>query len=393
MPPVKGSALYKESVRFDLFNDVFSITHLDEIMRQKDDANFAQLLNRLRIKKKDENLLQNDYDILFSCEVKSDDSEALHIFTRNVDVDRYNEFKLTNTCTNSLVIYAKDSIAKNSKKKNTKLPSSKHSFNCLPDKLCIGIGARVMMTKNVDTSDGMVNGAFGIVTHIITKPNNKFPLAIHVKFDNKEVGYKLRQQTPMLQDKESTPIYEEEEYSYDSEATQTQFPLKLAWACTVHKVQGLTVEKAVVSLRNVFQPGQAYVALNRVVSAKGLTIRDLNSDSIYCNENIEYALSKLPLFLPEKRAEEACKTNIIFFNIQGLRGNFKNLESDKRLMNADHICLVETWLHREEAEMFNINNYIFYSKVRSLCYNADNKYFFRNEEQRTWWNWFIFQTK
>ena len=179
----------------------------------------------------------------------------------------------------------------------------------------------------------------------------------------------------MLPDKESTPIYVQEETSNNSKAIRKQFPLKLAWACTVHKVQGLTVEKAVVSLRNVFQPGQAYVALSRVVSSKGLIIRDLNSDSIYCNENIECALSKMPLFLPVRNAEEEYTTSIILFNIQGLRGNIKNLECDKRLKNADYICLVETWLHEKEGETFNINDYVFYSKVRSACYNAKTKYF------------------
>ena len=171
LPPVKGSALYKESVGFDLFNDVFSITQLDEIMRQKGDAEFAQLLNRLRMKRKGDNLLQNDFDTLLSCEVKSDDSEALHIYTRNIDVDKYNEFKFKNTCKNSLIITAQDRLEKTDcKRQNTKLHSSKHSFNCLPDKLCIGIDGRVIMTMNVDTSDGLVNGAFGKVTHTVLLP-------------------------------------------------------------------------------------------------------------------------------------------------------------------------------------------------------------------------------
>ncbi|XP_069102242.1 uncharacterized protein [Argopecten irradians] len=68
LPPVKGKALYTRDIFYDLWNDNFSIVELEEIMRQKDDQEFANVLNQCRIKSKNETLNDNDMQMLSSRE-------------------------------------------------------------------------------------------------------------------------------------------------------------------------------------------------------------------------------------------------------------------------------------------------------------------------------------
>jgi ATP-dependent exoDNAse (exonuclease V) alpha subunit len=69
------------------------------------------------------------------------------------------------------------------------------------------------------------------------------------------------------------------------EAKRTQFPLTLAWGCTIHKVQGKTMDKIVVCMegRGTFMPGQAYVALSRVKNLNGLYLLGFEASSICIN--------------------------------------------------------------------------------------------------------------
>ena len=113
LPPVKGKPLFTNDCCFDLWNDSFKLVTLDEIMRQKEDKQFAELLNRCRIREKKEPLIDMDRHLLQSRE--SDEKvEALHIFPTNAQVNEFNAQALAALCSNDelelTVIKAEDCI-------------------------------------------------------------------------------------------------------------------------------------------------------------------------------------------------------------------------------------------------------------------------------------------
>lgn len=128
------------------------------------------------------------------------------------------------------------------------------------------VGAQIMTTVNIYAEDGSFyyfNGSIGIIT-AIDRPNNR--LTVKLADNGKTIivepyTWKNVQQT---YDEEKDEIVETEIGSF------TQLPVRLAWALTIHKSQGLTLERAKVSINRSFAHGQAYVALSRCRSLSGL---------------------------------------------------------------------------------------------------------------------------
>ena len=117
-----------------------------------------------------------------------------------------------------------------------------------------------MLTARVDVSDGLVNGARGEVVHIVTNTNSELA-RILVKFDNRRVG--LRASQHRFANVEQ--IYAVVFFAEGKQGKRLQFPLTLAWATTIHKVQGVTLDEIVVDMKGgTLSPRQAYVAFIRV---------------------------------------------------------------------------------------------------------------------------------
>lgn len=130
-----------------------------------------------------------------------------------------------------------------------------------------------MLLKNLDIKNGLVNGSCGTVIYL---DNQK----IKVLFDNKKL-YSI--------------TTEEFEYTLSNQLKiqRTQFPLCLAYGITIHKSQGMTINKLVVDFKNIFDYGQAYVALSRTQSIDDLYIKNFDKNKILTNSKVIKFYEKL----------------------------------------------------------------------------------------------------
>jgi len=154
------------------------------------------------------------------------------------------------------------------------------------ENLKLKVGAQVMFVKNDPSFDkNYFNGKMGIIKSLSSQE-----ILVHFPEENKTIEVeKYEWQNIRYKVDENTKEIEEEVLG-----TFVHYPIKLAWAITVHKSQGLTFDKAALDVSQVFLPGQAYVALSRLRSLKGLILLSpINMNGISNDQDVmDYSLNK-----------------------------------------------------------------------------------------------------
>ena len=187
--------------------------------------------------------------------------EPVVIFTHNKDVDTTN-IKQLSALSGSVEVFQM-------LKRGQKNAQEKLVQGCLsPEVLELKVGAKVMFTKN-NFEQGYVNGSLGEVVDF----DNKFGLPVVLTVGGKEVL--VEQAEWSIEDDSGKPV-----------ATIKQLPLRLAWAITVHKSQGMSIDRAEVDLGRSFVYGQGYVALSRVRSLEGLRLKALNEQALLIDPRV-----------------------------------------------------------------------------------------------------------
>ena len=239
----------------------------------------------------------------------------------------------------------------------TSLSDKRSETGGLHSTLKLTIGAHVMLTTNVDVSDGLVNGARGEVVHIVTN-NSSEVTSILVKFDNSRVGLKAIQTSPYrARFANAVPLSKHEVVFFakgkrGSEIKRLQFPLTLAWATTIHKVQGLTLDEIVVDMKGGrFSPGQAYVAFSRVKTLAGLHILNFTSKAIKKSIDVDNEISRLNSNLLPALSQvpyEPYHVTIALLNVKSILAKLLDLRADNNLSCANILCFCETWLNASQ---------------------------------------------
>ena len=187
---------------------------------------------------------------------------AMHIWAENAPVDDQNKQMLDLLNKPLVTLIADDQYPAKAPEHdiNKALERGRCANGGLNYRIDLKEGARVMLTTNIDVEDRLINGQIGTVVKIKLNAISSKPEVIYVKFDDKNAG-EVRIRTScdrFAMNNCAVPITAvlagikpNENRPSSPEIRRTQFPLTLAWACTVHKVQGLTLEKVVFLFRSV----------------------------------------------------------------------------------------------------------------------------------------------
>ncbi|MDD4972435.1 MAG: AAA family ATPase [Paludibacter sp.] len=249
---------------------------LDKIFRQTN-GDFIRVLNEVRNNRLSDSglkLLQSRYNPLF---VPPQDDTYITLTTHNYKADQINAEELAKV---SGKIYSFDAEIQGEYPEKS-YPTEKT--------LEVKIGAKVMFLKNdTETPRRFFNGKIGVVKSI---GQDTITIKCPDDYDAIELGKGVWENIRYSTNQTTKQIEEEELGKF------IQYPLRLAWAITIHKSQGLTFDKAVIDAGAAFAAGQVYVALSRCRSLEGMVLLSkINPSSIQNDRQIvEHERNKLPV--------------------------------------------------------------------------------------------------
>ena len=349
---------------------LFELFELTEIMRQKDDKIFAIALGNIA----KGTMTLDDIDLLKSRIVSNENSEtmgdAIRIFRSNAEVDAYNTKVLASLNTEGATANAYDycvgdGLASIREKVLSNVTNLKTSETYgLPLQIDLKVGAKYMMTVNLDVEDVLVNGACGQLIMIdygkLQKTNETVPCRLWIKFNEEKTGRKARANFHSVMrnrniDFSITPIEpvtrQINTRSTNFKVERKQFPIVPSEAMTIYKSQGGTYERVVVNLKKGITRSELYVACSRATKANGLyLIGDFvppkppeHNDAVtmmFKTMRSERTL-KFSLEFPEESPEE--NVFVMFHNVQSLNKHILDIRCNQTFLCASLISLVETW--------------------------------------------------
>lgn len=207
LPPVGDSPVFASPknamhrLSMSLWEKHFQYIELNEVQIQRGDPLFTDILNRVRLG----NQTTEDISVL-SSRITQQPLDCLHIFPTNQQVHDFNDQKLLQISdTATITIHSHDQLSVQGKRK-LHIPENRHLTGGLHSVLRLAVGARVSIVKNLDISDGLVNGANGSISAIRLNKDHPLDGVIMVKFENEQIGKSARSTLPLSLQSEGVPI-------------------------------------------------------------------------------------------------------------------------------------------------------------------------------------------
>lgn len=248
LPPIKGNYCFTSPIWDDLNMNIVILTNL---IRQKDDLVLQEILEEMRTGK----ITDNTYNILEKLQEKEFDNDVkpTKLFPINTNVDKLNtrEFnKLVKINNNQTKIYKAYSKYKN---------DTINSYD-----ICLTLNAQIMVIRNISVENHLVNGTRGIVVGLLDT-------TVIIK-DINGIIHNINYYTDINKNCKNNISF---------------MPLKLAYAISIHKSQGSSIDCLELDLgEDIFVSGQTYTALSRATNINNIKIINLDKSSFFVNKKI-----------------------------------------------------------------------------------------------------------
>ncbi|XP_065645246.1 ATP-dependent DNA helicase PIF1-like [Hydra vulgaris] len=247
LKPIVGNYAFQSSIWKQYIVKVFNLT---TCFRQKDDLQFFNALNELRLGQVSADSIEY-LTIRHFIDEDSINDEYTRLFFRNLSVQFYNQKKMKDIKHKEFTFYSKDVIRD---------PKASALFR-IHQVLTVKVNAIVMLIKNINVEEGLCNGAIGKVIQIEND-------GVWILMNNREI--KIEAVNEDILDNAHSTI-----------ASRVGIPLQLAFLLTVHKAQGSTMKKIVLNFNeNAFNPTLYYVSLSRVCNINDVYILHKNKDQL-----------------------------------------------------------------------------------------------------------------
>ncbi len=319
---------------------------LKHIYRQSDSM-FIDLLNKVR----NNDMTQEVFDLLNSRYIPNfepkEDEGYITLSSHNATANSINNTRLSALTTKLHIFKAK-----------IKGDFPKHTYPTL-ERLVLKEGAQVVFVKNDPSGDKrFYNGKIGRIVEI---KSEEIVVKCPGDLGNITVGT-LEWQNVKYNLNETTKEVEE-----DNIGTFEQFPLKLAWAITIHKSQGLTFDKAIIDAKSAFAHGQVYVALSRCRSFEGIVLMSkighsaVKTDRVVSDYSAKAAQNE-PTEMDLELAKQAYQQDLIreLFDFRGLSRAIgvlnKFMQDNDRSYTTSPIASLAAFIQQTNAEVIEIAN-------------------------------------